>query len=283
MKLIDFILNGPALSVLILPGISQGQTNRELATDSQASQEHSETTQKPHTATEQPKTKLNSPDQVLDWKTLGASIAALPENQRRTALKQLDTSGFSAADRRNYVKLLRELLPQAEQADVLGYLVSKMPPANDYASITALLDDIQATPMERAVATRAAAGSQLEKMASKRKVTQQDLDTMRLWLKKQDPAAMDRVTGEAIGQALTEAPDELLQDAGNFTFTDAYMLLVSYPASKGNDDLISGFIKVVAEGRVDPRAICVAGKIQDPALLKEALDSITQAFARHPW
>ncbi len=58
---------------------------------------------------------------------------------------------------------------------------------------------------------------------------------------------------------------------------------VGYPKDKSTDELVSGFIKVVTECTTDPRAICVAGAIQDPVLLKEAADRIQQAFAFHPW
>ncbi len=74
------------------------------------------------------------------------------------------------------------------------------------ARLAALLNDIQATHEERKVPMRAAGGSQLKEIASTRKVTQQDLDTMRLWLKKQDPVTMDRLTGEALAQAHAVIP-----------------------------------------------------------------------------
>lgn len=73
-----------------------------------------------------------------------------------------------------------------------------MPPTSDYAQVTTLLNDIQATPEERKVAMRVADGSPLKEIDSTRKMTPQDLDTMRLWLKKQDPVTMDRLTGEVL-------------------------------------------------------------------------------------
>ncbi len=255
------------LGTLALGGIFQG---RALATESHASQQQSET-------------KPKAPDQVLDWKALGTRLTALPEDQRRAALEELKTSGLSTADRRTYVELLRKMVPKAEQAAALSHLVSEVPPTSDYAQITALLDAIQATPEERNVAMRAAGGRQLKEIASTRKVTQQDLDTMRLWLKAQDPAAMDRLTGEALGEALAELPVNPSQGEGNFNFTHAYFMLVKYPKNKGNDELISGFIKVVTERETDPRIICVAGEIQDPVLQKEASDRIARSFALHPF
>ena len=271
MKISYSISIGLALGTLVYSGISQGEPSRELVTESQEVQPQSETNPK-------------APDQVLDWKALSARLTALPEDQRRATLEALETSGLSTADRRIYVELLRKLVPQAEQAAALSHLVSEVPPTSDYAQITALLDGIQATPEERKVAMRAAGGRQIKEIASTREVTQQDLDTMRLWIKAQDPAAMDRLTGEALGQALAEVPVNLSQgELGNFNFTRAYFMLVEYPKNKGTDELISGFIKVVTERKVDLRAICVAGAIQDPALRKEAADRINQAHALHPW
>ena len=265
MKKTQSTLIGLALGTMIFAGISRGEPSDESATKSQDLPQQSETKQKAAT-------------EVLDWKTLSARLAALPEDKRRAALEALETSGLSTEDRRNYVELLRKLVPTAEQAGALRHLISEVPPTSDYAQITALLDAIQATPEERQVAMRAAGGRQLEEIASTRELTQQDLDTLRLWLKAQDPAAMDRLTGEALGQALAEVPeDPSLGEVGNFTFTHAYMMLTVLPENKGHDELISGFIKVVTERQVDPRAICVAGKILDPVLRKEADDRIKQA------
>ena len=160
-------------------------------------------------------------------------------------------------------------MPQAEQASALGHLVSEMVPAGDYGQITALLESIQATPEERTVVTKAAAGRQLEEIGSERPVTQQDLDTLRGFLKKQAPETADQVIGEAVGQAIDED--------SSFTFTEAYRLLVPQPHSSGNDALISSFIKAVAGDKVDLRALCVAGEIQDPTLRKEAVDLVNQS------
>ncbi len=269
MKKTQSALIGLAFGTMIFAGISRGEPSGESAT-------------KPQELPQQSETKQKAPPEVLDWKTLSARLAALPEDQRCATLEALETSGLSTEDRRNYVELLRKLVPTADQASALRHLISEVPPTSDYAEITALLDAIQATPEERQVAMRAAGGRQLKEIASTREVTPQDLDTMRLWLKKQDPAAMDRLTGEALGQALSENPNELIQDTGNFSFTHAYFMLVGYPQNRCTDELISGFIKVVTERKTDPRAICVVGRIQDTILLKEADNRLKQSFALHP-
>ena len=271
MKKTQSTLIGLALVTMIFAGISRAKPSGEPATKSQELPQQSETKQK-------------APTEVLDWKALSARLTALPEDQRRATLEALETSGLSTADRRTYVELLRKLVPQAEQAAALSHLVSEVPPTSDYAQITALLDAIQATPEERKVAMRAAGGRQIKEIGSTRELTQQDVDTMRLWLKKQDSAAMDRLTGEAMGQALAGVPATFSgPGVGNFTFTHAYMMLVMDPKDKVSDELISGFIKVVTERQVDPRVICVAGKILDPVLRKEADDRIKQANTLYPW
>jgi hypothetical protein len=256
---------GLALSTMIFSGIARSEPSSELATKSQGLAPQSETKQK-------------APTEVPDWKVLSARLAALPKDQRRATLEALETSAFSTEDRRNYVELLRKLVPTAEQEAALRHLISEVPPTSDYAPVTALLDAIQATPEERKIAMRAAGGRQFKEIAKTRELTQQDLQSMRMWAKTQDPAAMDRVTGEALGQALADVPaNDQNPGAGNFTFTNAYMMLVTGSKDKGHDELISGFIKVVTERKVDLRAICVAGKILNPALRKEASDLIMKA------
>lgn len=199
-------------------------------------------------------------------KAAAARLAALPESQRRTTLEQIDTTEISLASQQTYMDLLRTLVPQDERSDALSHLISGMIPAGSYPKITEFLDRIQATPEERSVATRAAAGNQLEQIASERPVTKNDLETMRTWLKRQSPAAVDLMTGEALGQAI--------QEDGEFDFNQAAALVTDYHQNSGNDDLITGFLTTSAADKTNEKATALAGKIQDPKRRQEALANL---------
>ena len=196
-------------------------------------------------------------------KAAAARLAALPEAERRTAMEQMDTTEMSLTGQQAYMDLLRKLIPQAERGDALSYLVSEVIPGGDYPQVAEFLNAIQATPEERAVATRSVAGNQLETIASERAVTRGDLETLRTWLKQQAPAATDRLTGEALAQAI--------QEDGEFSYTQAAALVSDYHQSSGNDDVITGFLASETPAEFMPQAQALAGKINDPKRREEAL------------
>jgi hypothetical protein len=199
-------------------------------------------------------------------KAAAARLAALPEGQRRTALEQIDTTEMSLSGQQAYMELLRKLVPKDERGDALGHLISETIPDGDYPKITQFLNGIQATAEERTVATRTAVGNQLEEISSERAVTKGDVEIMQGWLKQQAPTAVDRMTGEALGQAI--------KDGGDFSFTQAAALVSEYHQSSGNDDLITGFLTTAAADGSNEQAITLAGKIRDPKRREEALANL---------
>ena len=196
-------------------------------------------------------------------KAAATRLAALPEDQRRTALEQMDTENMGPSGQQAYMDLLRKLVPQAERGDALSYLISQVNPDGDYPKVTEFLNSIQATPEERTVATGAAAGNQLEEIAGERAVTRNDLETMRAWLKQQSPTTMDRMTGEALGQAV--------QEDGEFSFAQAAALVADYHQSSGNDDVITGFLTTASADGKNEEARSLAGKIKDTKRREQAL------------
>jgi hypothetical protein len=199
-------------------------------------------------------------------KAAAARLAALPEGQRRTALEQINTAEMSLSGQQVYMDLLRKLVPQDERGDALSHLISEVVPDGNYPKITQFLNLIQATPEERTVATRAAVGNQLEEISGERAVTKNDLETMRTWLKQQAPTAVDRLTGEALGQAI--------QNGGDFDFTQAAALVSEYHQSSGNDDLITGFLTTATADGTNKQAIALAEKIKDSKRREEALANL---------
>jgi hypothetical protein len=189
-------------------------------------------------------------------KAAAARLAALPEGERRTALEQMDTTKMSSSSQQTYMDLLRQLVPQAERGDALSYLISEVITGGDCLQVAEFLNTVQATPEERTVATRSAAGTQLETIASERAVTHSDLETLRTWLKQQAPTAVDRLTGEALAQAI--------QDDGEFSYAHAAALVSDYHQSSGNDDIITGFLAGEIPVEFMPQAQALAARITDP-------------------
>lgn len=195
-----------------------------------------------------------------------ARLAALPEDQRRTALEQMETADMNPSGQQAYMDLLRKLVPADERGEVLGYFVSQVVPDGDSARVTEFLRTIQATPEERTVATRAAAASQLETIAGERAVNRSDVEQIRSFLTQQAPTAVDRLTGEALAQAV--------QNGGEFSFTQAAALVADYHQSSGNDDIITGFLANTGGDEFQAEAKVLAGKIKDTQRREQALSEL---------
>lgn len=196
-------------------------------------------------------------------KMAAARLAALPEDQRRTALEQMDATEIGLSGQQAYMDLVRKLVPLGERGDALSYFISQVIPSGDYPAVTEFLNTIHATPDERTVATRAAAGNQLAEIAGERAVTASDLETMRAWLTQHSPTAVDRLTGEALAQAV--------QDGGEFSFAQAAALVSDYHQRSGNDEVITGFLANPVADDARPAAAALAGKIKDPKRREQAL------------
>jgi len=198
-----------------------------------------------------------------DLNAASQRIAALPEDQRREALEQIPFSELSPGAQKAYAELVRGLVPQDERAGSFTHVISDLIPEGGYSKVGAFLDDIQASPEERAVSARQAANTQLEDIAGERAVTSQDVDAMRAWLNQQAPGTADRVTGEALAEAA--------QGGGEFDFEDASKLALQYHKSSGNDEVLVAFLESFAARSNLEEALPIADRIFDPKLRDQVL------------
>jgi hypothetical protein len=193
-------------------------------------------------------------------------IAALPEDQRREALEQVAFSELSPAEQKLYAEMIRGLVPQDERAGSFTHAISELIPDGGYDRVSSFLDDIQATPEERSVSAREAANAQLEGIATDRAVTRADVDAMRQWLQSEAPGTVDRVTGEALGDAS--------QEDGEFGFEQASALALEYHRKSGNDDVLVAFLESFAARSNLQQALHLADKITDPKRRQEIIDTL---------
>jgi hypothetical protein len=198
-----------------------------------------------------------------DINAAGQRIAALPEDQRREALEQIPFSELSPAAQKAYAELVRSLVPSDERAGSFTHVISDLVSEGGFSDVDRFLDDIGATPEERAVSAREAANTNLEEIASERPVTSEDVDKMRDWLKEQAPGTVDKVTGEAIADAA--------QDGGEFDFEDASKLALKYHRSSGNDEVLIAFLESFAARSNLEEALPLVDKISNPARRDEIL------------
>jgi hypothetical protein len=197
----------------------------------------------------------------------GRRLAGLPEDQRDEALRQWSGQPLKDEDQAAFAKLVRDQIPEKEQARILAqkasYLVS-----NDggYSKVTAFLDRIDATPAERTACVEQAAESKLQNTSHQKKITREDLDTMREWVTAQAPESTGTVTGKALANAS--------QYGHKMEFSEAAELAVEYNSTANNDDVLSSFLDSYGSRQNKEQARVLAEKISDPKRREEILKNL---------
>lgn len=193
-------------------------------------------------------------------------IAALPEDQRREALEQIVFTELSPTGQAAYAALVRQLVPQDERAGSFAHVISQLVPEGGYEKVGAFLDQIQATPEERAVSATEAANSRIGEIANDRVITRSDVDAMRAWLDRQAPGKADHATGQALADAA--------QEGGPFGFEDASKLALEYHGSTGNDEVLVAFLESYAARSNIEEALPLAENIKDEQLREQVVNRL---------
>lgn len=198
-----------------------------------------------------------------DPQSLTRRIAALPADQRFAVLEQLSFTDFGEAAQQNYLDLIRGQIPPDEQAAALAGLAGELAVAEDYAAVDRLLDQANASPTEREVATSIAATSSIAEIADERTLTLTDLDPMRAWLTGHAPESVERLTGQAVANAT--------QNGSRFGFSEAETIIRECHQRSGNDQLIEGFLESFSLGDGLEQALPLAALIKDDSRREELI------------
>ncbi len=185
----------------------------------------------------------------------GHRLAALPSDQRKEVLTQYSGHDLKEADQPAFAKLVRDQVPENDQANALGHLASRVVSKDGYPKVSEMLDRIQATPAERTACVEEAATSKIQTISYRKKVTREDLDAMREWVTAQSPQSTGKVTGEALGNASN----------GNkkMDFSEASALAMEYNSAAGNDDVLTNFLGTDAASENKEQARVLAQNISD--------------------
>ncbi|MEO5713987.1 MAG: hypothetical protein ABIT37_10920 [Luteolibacter sp.] len=193
-------------------------------------------------------------------------LSELPEDQRREVLQQMPFGELSEESRNAYTDLVRKLVPADEREGSFAHIATELVGNGDYSDVSAFLDGVHATPSERAAAAMDAANSKLEQIAMEGKVTVENVDELRDWLKLQAPGQIDSITGKALAEAA--------QERGKFKFSDAAQLAMAYHQSSGNDDVLVAFLESYSARSNLDEAKQLAEMIKDDARRKEILKGL---------
>lgn len=192
-------------------------------------------------------------------------LAEIPENQRREILEQLPFEALGEAGQSVYTGLTRGLVPADEREGVFANISSQLI-GKGYEAVSKYLDSANATPQERLAAAGQAAQTQLQTLAHKGNVTQNDVEQLRTWLASQAPGKIDSITGKALAEAA--------QDDGKFQFGDASQLVLHYQKISGSDDALVSFLQSYAARSNLDEAIQLADKISNPQRRAQILQSL---------
>ncbi len=203
---------------------------------------------------------------ATDAAAVGRRIAELPEDQRAETLQQIKFSELEPAAQKDYIGLTRSLLPADEREGTFGSAFCELIPDGDFLKAATFLDDIAATPEERAIAAGWAARNRLDAIVEKRNLTRDDVAATQEWLNRQSPDTADRLMGEALGKAS--------QEGGEAGFSKLVKLVLEVHASSGNDDALAAFLESSDASEHPEKSKLLAEKITDLELRGEILESL---------
>ena len=193
-------------------------------------------------------------------------LSAMPADKRgdflyRNLAGTLNEDAYLA-----FAKLIREQVPEKSHVSVISKQAERLGKRKSYAEITAFMDQIAATPAERVKCVEEAAEARIRSIANGRKITREDLDTLREWTTRESPDATGRITGEALITAMQRGP--------MLDYAAASELALHYHQASGNDDVLVSFLDRVSRSEKTDQARALAAKITDAKRREEILKKL---------
>jgi hypothetical protein len=195
----------------------------------------------------------------------GRRLADLPANQRDEVLDYFSRRTLEENDQLAFANLVRNQASEKEQTQTIAQQASRLVRDDGFSKVTEFLDRIQATPAERTATVAQAAESRIQSISYRKKVTREDLDSMREWVTAQAPEKTGRVTGTVLAAA---------QNGRRMEFSEAAELAVEYHDASGNDEVLSAFLEGLSVRNNKEQARLLAEKISDMKRREEILENL---------
>ncbi|RYD47371.1 MAG: hypothetical protein EOP85_05605 [Verrucomicrobiaceae bacterium] len=203
---------------------------------------------------------------VSDSASAGGRLEALPEDQRREVLQQIEFDGLSPQEQQAYADLVRNLIPADERAGSFAHIAAQLVDENGYDKVGQFLDSVKASPSEREAAAMQTAESRLTMLGTDADVAQGDVDSLRTWLQEQAPGQVDSITGKALAEAA--------QDGGKFGFDQASQLIQHYQRTTGSDEVLVSFLKTYSARSNLEEARQLVDMVSDPEVRAQLLKDL---------
>jgi hypothetical protein len=193
--------------------------------------------------------------------TAAHRLAAMPEDQRGDLIGNFTLNSLKEESLPALAKLIREQVPATDQARTFALQAAQRVAQGGYAKVSEFLARTQPTPAERIACVEQAVATSV--LSNDRKITRDDLDSVREWVGSQAPNATDSVTGKLLCAAAL--------NNRKLDFAEAAELAVQYSQARGNDDVLITFVENWAMGSSKEQARVLAARITDERRRAEML------------
>jgi hypothetical protein len=193
-------------------------------------------------------------------------LGAISPELRVIVLSQHPFEQLKEENQLAFGRLVREQVPENQQMELISRQASNVGFREGFAGVTRFMDRIAATPAERVAWVEQSAGSLFQSTIQEKKVTREDLDTLREWTTRQAPASTDRITGNAIANAM--------RNGRKLDYAAASELALHYHQASGNDDVLISFLDGLSGGENTEQARALAAKITDTNRRQEILKKL---------
>ncbi|MBK1883964.1 sigma-70 family RNA polymerase sigma factor [Luteolibacter pohnpeiensis] len=203
-----------------------------------------------------------NPDEAL------RRFLSVPIGSRFSLLNEWSWNRPIESELPEFAKMIRAGIPADQQALAFAYKARGMEPDELYE----YLDQIEATPDERAVCIEDVATSKLAGISSNRMVTLQDLTELRDWLEDDAPDDVTRITAKALAEAASDS--DRYAYVGKVNFSAAAQLAIQVDLGNGNDDTLVAFLtnEISRSNKSDARRF--ASQIKDDSKRAEVLEAL---------
>jgi hypothetical protein len=202
-----------------------------------------------------------------DFEAAERRLSALPKDQRHEVLRNPSSFKLKEENQTAFANLVREQIPEAEQTRIIAEKAAAIATdGGNYSKVTEFLTRIQATPAERTACVEQTAQSQILDLSYRKKITRNDLDTMREWVSTHAPELTNKITGEALANSLG--------NTRKTTFTETADLAAEYNAAAGNDDVLYSFLENEAVSDYKEEARILAEKTSNTKRREEILNAL---------
>jgi hypothetical protein len=187
-----------------------------------------------------------------------ARLSCLSVEMRAEILGQADAfHKMSASDEIDYAAIVRRQLDEKGRVAAIAERAKRaLEKAGGFAAVDEYMNSVYAAPDERELAADRVAVEYARSLALKKELRTKEIEAMRAWVARDAPAAVGRLTGEALGMAVSFG--------GGMEFADGSALALHYRRSDGNDDTLHAFLSKIDPKPNKAEARKLAETITDP-------------------